>query len=531
MKKVLLFILASVFVFSNNRLIDVYAYDLPLHIRVGLTYKFKEAESVPVTNQSISIGYESGGQFFESAVLSPALSFSMTYTNLYYLKTEQAYPDYNSAKEAAYIMETVTQYKAVPCLTGTNAWAVYIGGFSNEAEAAEANNKIAEASSVVKSNGRRTSLLDGTSAVMLFDSQDFYPQIRGISGETIKLGDRSFRGRIEFGRYSGGKVTAVNVAAMNEYLYSVVPSEMPSSWHSEALKSQACAARNYAVAGIGKHRNEGYDLCDSIHCQVYLGAGNEAESTTQAVNATEGVMILYDGKPIEAGFFSSSGGMTDNSENVWTNSLPYLRSVKEVNETMAKQWTRVITLAELDKVLSANNANIGSATGMYIGSYNNAGRVGELIITGTKGNKSLQKEDIRTYFSSLSGGSLESRNFSLSTGTAFGDFSNVYITNGFQTVQSPVSAISVTSDGNTLNTLSALLGNITVIGSGGTTAYSQTAAVTQPPNTSGGTDIIITGKGWGHGVGLSQFGAKGMAELGYTYDQILKYYYTGVEVR
>ncbi len=527
MKKLAYFLLSAALVLSCVPISSAFAYTAPSVIRVGLTYKYKEVSTISITNKSITIGFEHDGAFSPAASLAAASGFSVVCANLYYLKTEKISPDFTTAKNEAVSIINNQGLKAAPCLTGVNSWCVAVGGFQTRAEAVAAQAKLPSAT-IIEPDKRRTALLDGANIAVLIENADYFPQIQDVAGGTITLGDRRFRGRIEFGRYKGVNLTAVNVLNIDEYLYSVVPSEMPSSWHIEALKAQACAARNYAVCNANKHKADGFDLCDTVDCQVYLGAGNEANSTTAAVNATKNTFILYNDKPIDAVFFSSSGGMTDNSENVWVNALPYFKSVKELNETGAKEWTRTITLKELDNILTAKKIDIGNATGMYIASFNDSGRVGELVIKGTKGTKSLFKEEIRTFFSSLSGGSLESRNFNVYTGALTNTPAQIYITDGSSTVQSPISGINAID--NTLAPTSFGSGSVTVVGSQGTAVYSMTANSVQ--EFSGpGANIIIVGRGWGHGVGMSQYGAKGMAETGFTFDQILKYYYTGVEVK
>ena len=109
----------------------------------------------------------------------------------------------------------------------------------------------------------------------------------------------------------------------------MVPNELsPSTFGElEALKAQAVAARTYIVANLGQSREEGYDICDTDACQVYLGAGTEDPLATQAVVETRGMVATYEGQPIKALYSSTCGGRTENSENIFEERLPYLRSV------------------------------------------------------------------------------------------------------------------------------------------------------------------------------------------------------------
>ena len=117
---------------------------------------------------------------------------------------------------------------------------------------------------------------------------------------------------------------------IRDSLYGVIPAEMPASYSEGALKAQTLAARTYAMTKLSAHKSSGYELCDTTNCQVYKGYSGENAKTNQAVDDTEGEIICYNGTPIEAVFSASTGGYTENSENVWNSVVPYLRAVPEV---------------------------------------------------------------------------------------------------------------------------------------------------------------------------------------------------------
>lgn len=350
---------------------------------------------------------------------------------------------------------------------------------------------------------------------------DGNPQIRPAGGVPVTMGGYSFRGAMEF-IPSGGSFTAVNVVNIEEYLYGVLPAEMSPSFHIEALRAQAVASRTFAVhsVGLGRHRRQGFDLCDRYCCQVYHGAGSEYDITTQAVRDTRGLMMFHEGQAILASYFSSSGGATDNSENVWVDALPYLRSVAEIapeHEPMV--WTRTYTWAQLTQAASSAGANIGSVTGLSVTQVASGGRAQELTFIGTNGQFTRTREDIRNVFSPV-GGALPSRNFSIAG--AMPTSATVYITSGVQTNSGSLSNFQVVTENNAIQTISNAY-----IYDGITTnrITATTAAAT------GGTGITINGRGWGHGVGMSQRGAEGMARQGFDFMSILRHYYTGVEIR
>lgn len=369
-------------------------------------------------------------------------------------------------------------------------------------------------------------LYDGETVVEIFGSLET-PEITALNGEYINISDSAYRGKIQFLLNANGGITVINLIDIDEYLYSVVPSEMPSSWNLEALKAQAVAARTYTYTKIGVHDKDGYNLCDTDHCQSYLGVLNEQLSSTQAVDETRGIMIYYDNKLIEAFYFSSSGGATENSENVWYETVPYLRGVVEVFEDNYKEWSRTFTFDEIRSILSKNGVEIGNVTNIAITKVSEMGRVNELTITGTNGSKMLTKEEIRSFFRVSEEGSLDSRNFTIVESVYKNeDAVKLAVTNGNFIEEKYLNELFVTSSDGIVK----ILNTAVVKGEYDTAIYSLENKVLNQEVSSTGNTVTFTGKGWGHGVGLSQYGANGMANAGYTYKEILEFYYTGVRV-
>jgi stage II sporulation protein D len=141
--------------------------------------------------------------------------------------------------------------------------------------------------------------------------------------------DRSYRGSIEVFGNARNTLTLVNELPLEDYLLGVVPNELsPSTFGQiEALKAQAVAARTYAIRNMGQSRQEGYDICNTDACQVYMGAGTEDPLATQAVRETRGIIATYNGQPINALYSSTCGGKTESAENIFQEKLPYLVSV------------------------------------------------------------------------------------------------------------------------------------------------------------------------------------------------------------
>ena len=340
-------------------------------------------------------------------------------------------------------------------------------------------------------------------------------------------------------------MTAVNVVDLEEYLYGVIPAEMPASYGEEALKAQTLAARTYAMTKLNAHKSSGYELCDTINCQVYKGYSGENSKTNAIVDETEGEIICYNGTPIEAVFSASTGGYTENSENVWNSVVPYLRAVPEVGEYGNNTWTKTLTLSQLDSLLSAKGENIGSAQDIVITKISTGGRVQEMKIVGTSGSVTLTKENIRTYFSGACG-SLPSKMFTING--KGGDPSS-----GSRSVQRQATKSSSTGSltssaaangitAKTEGTLSAMNGkNLKLDGlsvSENTNSNQNTPVISTEDyqiydvniSTVENGTFVFEGSGNGHGVGLSQNGAQGMAQQGYSYEEIIKHYYTGVTI-
>ena len=411
---------------------------------------------------------------------------------------------------------------------------------------------------VVRPYGNMVALYDGSQRVMVSNFMLIYDDF-GI----ITIDGVSFRGGIEFALLGSG-VTAVNWVSIEEYLFSVVPSEMPATWHPEALRAQAVAARTYALFNRDRSVHVGFDLCNTVCCQVYRGIEWEHESSTNAVLATTGLALYHSGDLIDAVYFASSGGFTENSENVWLEMRPYLRAVPDIYEHEPVIWTRTFPMTEITSLLARNNRSIGSAVSVAIGAFLPSGRVETLVIQGTAGQVVLEREEIRTFFAHSAEGSLPSRRFTLGSAalpvpgasvygsaalpvpgvSAYGSAADVVVYDGYQMINlSLVGAYVITAfgihqyDHISHDTPGVPQTGITGVPQAGTPIVPQTgitgvphAVVHEvPPPQVGGT-VVLTGTGFGHGVGMSQRGAEGMARRGYTFREILAHFYRGVTI-
>ncbi|MCF6462748.1 SpoIID/LytB domain-containing protein [Clostridium sp. Cult1] len=339
----------------------------------------------------------------------------------------------------------------------------------------------------------------------------------------IKIEDKTYRDYIEFRIVSTGLI-AINYADINNYLYGVVPREMPASFEMEALKAQAIAARTYTLKNINKHNSEGYDLCDTTHCQVYGGMDGEQEKTNRAVDETYGMIITYNGEIIDALYHSNSGGVTEDSLEAWGNNHPYLISVDDEfsNDAPNSNWSINLTADEINKRLKKSGINIGNVLDMEVLQTSSNGRVTQLKVLGTLGERILNKGEIRGI---LGDTELKSTWFTIKKQGSSGEIiTHTYVIDGNSTKPQTIKLDGAhIIDGNNKRSSSRGLTS-RFVGRDGVVEEADKS--TSQAN----SNFLIEGKGYGHGVGMSQWGAQRMAELGHSYDEILKHYYNGVEI-
>ena len=247
---------------------------------------------------------------------------------------------------------------------------------------------------------------------------------------------------------------------LEEYVAGVVAGEMPITFETEALKAQAVAARSYVLKKIEQNYKNSYDVVDTVLNQVYLDDESlknkwkdkyeeRIQKIKKVVLDTKGEYLTYDGKVIEAFFFSTSSGLTENCEEVFVEALPYLRSVDSHYDEISPVYEteKVINYAEFCNKLGIENVPLN----INITKTTSTGRIKNITINGVNftGNQVTQKLGLRSNY------------------------------------------FEIKQDND---------------------------------------NIIVTTKGYGHGVGMSQYGANGMAKEGYTYKDILNHYYTNVEI-
>ena len=326
-----------------------------------------------------------------------------------------------------------------------------------------------------------------------------------------------YYGGFRYERINGGNLTIVNMIAVDDYIKGVVCNEMSSSWHIEALKAQAVAARSYALHNLNSHRSHHFDACPTVCCQSYGGLEKATSDTDYAVDSTMGVVVRYDGGIANTVFYSSNGGASEASSTVWGSSqsrYPYLVGVVDPYEATVKisgyEWTRTFTGSEvtayLKKMGYVNCATIVSAK---ITAYTATGNPAQVTFTDKQGlSYQISAYAVNKYFP------LRSWRYEFAN-TAEIDLS----LNGETPVDTLTGLYALDENGN----LVLVQEHAYIITDNGVISSDGSGPVT-------GDSFTIVGWGWGHNVGMSQYGAYAMAKLGYTYDDILRFYYTGVTV-
>jgi stage II sporulation protein D len=291
-------------------------------------------------------------------------------------------------------------------------------------------------------------------------------------GGAVWIGDKWYRGRTLVVP-TGNGLTAVNYVDLEHYLYSVVGAEMPTNWHIEALKAQAVAARSYALYQRQTGANAVFDVGDTQAWQVYGGLEKETASTQTAVEQTQGQVLTHNGQIINAVFHSSSGGHTEDVERVWVSPLSYLRGVPDFDQISPDfQWVENFSAANLQGRISG----IGRIVSFTPEEYTRpGGRIRRMRVVGETGSRIMTGDELRRALG------LKSTLFS--------------ITPQFDRVASAGESIPASP-----------------------------------------VAFQVIGSGFGHGVGMSQWGAYGLALQGQNYQQIVRHYYTGailsqIEVR
>lgn len=406
-------------------------------------------------------------------------------------------------------------------LENTSAGGFSVGYYDESRQFVSQGTVDATAITMVPSGGG-VAVTATSSGAVLYTGNDGLALVPNGGGPVWFRGNR-YAGGFEY-RLDGGALAVINVVTLEEYVKGVLPYEMPGHWPEEALKAQAVCARTFVCRTIG-HPSHGFDVCGTIDCQVYSGLGNGSkgatEATDRAVDATAGQCLYYEGALIQASYHSSNGGATEDGEIVWGGSVPYLKGKLDPYETDVPNYSYTVTYtpAELTWVLQNSGYSIGTVKDVYVSGWTEVGNVAEVTFTDTSGKTlKVHGEACRmAFYSSTYNKNVRSLRFTIAGGSGG---AGLYVNDTGSRLPS-LDGAAMISGGGTVSIHSGSGG--AVITSAGVEALEEGAAG------SGGA-FTITGTGNGHNVGLSQYGAKGMAEQGFSWQDILNFYYTGVDI-
>lgn len=334
-------------------------------------------------------------------------------------------------------------------------------------------------------------------------------QLQADSG-IVLINGTPYRGIAEVGFNSGGTLAGINEVNIEHYLYGVVPRELPPVPYNEveAQKAQAVAARTYALSNMGKRSADGYDLLPTTSDQVYGGYRAEHPISTEAVDGTKGIVATYEGKLITAVFHSTSGGFTANNEDVWNSeATPYLRATHVAQKGNSLKYVPALDVyKKTGNSESLRKAKKGDFEADWSKYY--------------RWNFEWTAEEISSVLSNY---------FS----TDVGEVQEINITGRSSSGRAAVIEF-VTENGTFYEYKDRIRWALQYIDANGKPAVLlSTLFIVEPvfdPATNEVSGFKVEGGGWGHGVGMSQVGAVGMAEAGYDFTVILKHFYQGIEL-
>ncbi|EXX85263.1 sporulation protein, partial [Paenibacillus darwinianus] len=399
---------------------------------------------------------------------------------------------------------------------------------------------------------------------------------------------RTYRGSFELSVFNK-KLAVVNELPFEQYLYSVVGGEMPASWPANALKAQAVAARSYAL-----NKGFGFQIAhvvDTVLSQTYGGIGFEKPTTIAAVDATRGEVLMYKGRVVEGVFSSNAGGMTADPSEIWGSSVAYLGSVPspdDVSEKGLYKWYRLALpdsrtgYVREDLLVPTGTKTAAGSDIMKIKGDGVAVRAIPLIQSGVEPvarlndgvrvvvlEQTVQSNEMtwvrgpfgsEALIASMKGKTLQTisgaiRTLEIDTRGPSGRATGLLVNGAKAGVKTPDTLRSALGGLPSTRFEIDETGRLSVLNGSG--AVREKPGDSQPLYALGANGSVqelknpglyilngsgelraatkepafrFTGTGFGHGVGLSQWGARGLADKGYDYQMILKYYYKNVTI-
>lgn len=435
-----------------------------------------------------------------------------------------------------------------------NAYQVRVGAYPSK-EAAEAANSFGGA--VVGTSSYGMSVVETGTGQILFQYDcgqsgklAVMPDVTGARETRTWFDGYKYRGGFQYHRQTGGNLTVVNVVGLEDYVNGVICYEMGREWPLEALKAQALCARTYVLKNLNKHDSYGFDICTTASCQVYHGMGTQrvdygpSETSMRAVAETSGQVIKYNGRLAEIFYSSSFGGASEDAKNVWgtdtVSEYPYLRGVEDPYEAdldsvnAMSPWTVSYTSAQLTQQLQKYGLGVGTTVKSLDLTYSQLGNVIQAVVRWSNGQSStISASNIRSRFD------VRSIRFTVN-GAGTGGGTTPPAAGGGGNVSGPAGSMEGKYVISGSGALSQIRGDAYMISGTGSVSALERGDAGNSGNTpvqpgSGtvsvsGSTYTFSGGGWGHQVGLSQYGANAMARRGFTGSQIITFYFPGVQV-
>ena len=430
-------------------------------VRVGLFYgssALSEARLENAVGSGYQFGYYDSDRVFHAVgstaetliAMVPDLNVSVSAGTIgrYHIRLSQTYTSFDAAKSAADAKGGFPAY-----YNGT--YYAMIGSYETQEAAQSALSAGGYGGTVYTGTDRCVTVTKADTTQILFEfdcgsTYSFAVAPVSDSGKAVTwCKGFQYYGDFQYTRLTSGVLTVVNFVGLEDYVKGVVPNEMSASWPLEALKAQAVCARTYVAANQNKYRQYGFDMTNDTYCQAYHGLNGANETTDRAVDETAGLFVRYEGKLCSVAYFAADGGATEDSENVWSDTvIPYLRGVKDPYEAdidfYCKSWSVTVPSSQTGDI-SVTNTPIGN------------------VMTVTANGQTYSKDNVRTFLKNV-GVTYTSRHF--------------------------------------------------------TVTY----------NASDDT-YTISGGGYGHNLGMSQWGAYSMAKVhNQSFEDIIRFYFTGAYV-
>jgi stage II sporulation protein D len=374
--------------------------------------------------------------------------------------------------------------------------------------------KVTGSASVFSSSGEKVSDVSASTLQFKFkngkvefnsaQSNEF--TVQSLNGDLGAIGDE-YRGKMRIVATSKD-ILLINVVDVDEYLRGVIPAEMPYTWNIEALKAQAVAARTYAVKRMLVKANDLWDVVATTADQVYRGTKYERSETDRAVAETAGEIATYEGKPIIAYYHSDSGGHTKDGN------APYLKPVPSPSpDSPYANWELSWTLDEFRKLLDSAGKPAGNILDVET-TYDPYGRCQSVTFNTAKNSFSMTAHEFRKMVGVMT---VRSTKFLLT------------VDGGVKWTRE-----TVIDKGSKVTIVSSSKERVERAGKLFIANFFKKQPIKNPLKALGKQTtpavIRVKGSGFGHGTGMSQWGAKYMADNGSTYRDILLHYYTGIEV-